>query len=49
LMLTGAFADFILRLKQLQEKTRYRDWIGKGSGALLIVFGLFLIKRAVWP
>ena len=49
LMLTGVFADFILRLKRLQEKTRYRDWIAKGSGVLLIMFGLFLIKRAVWP
>jgi cytochrome c-type biogenesis protein len=49
LMLTGAFADFIMRLKRLQEKTRYRDWIAKGSGALLIGFGLYLLKMAVWP
>jgi cytochrome c-type biogenesis protein len=49
LILTGAFADFIMRLKHLQDKTRYRDWIAKGSGVLLIVFGLYLVKRAVWP
>jgi cytochrome c-type biogenesis protein len=49
LVLTGAFADFILRLDRLQEKTRYRDWIAKGSGVLLIMFGLYLAKMAVWP
>ena len=49
LILTGAFADFILRLKRLQEKTGYRDWIARGSGAWLIAFGLYLIKLAVWP
>jgi cytochrome c-type biogenesis protein len=49
LVLTGAFADFIMRLDRLQKKTRYRDWIGKGSGVLLIVFGLYLVKMAVWP
>jgi cytochrome c-type biogenesis protein len=49
LILAGAFADFILHLRRLQEKTRYRDWIGKGSGVLLIVFGLYLVKQAVWP
>jgi len=49
LVLAGAFADFLLQLKRLQDKTRYRDWIGKGSGVLLIVFGLYLIKLAVWP
>ena len=49
LILAGAFADFILRLKRLQEKTGYRDWIAKGSGVLLIMFALYLVKRAVWP
>lgn len=49
LILAGAFADFILRLKRLQEKTGYRDWIARGSGVLLIVFGLYLVKLAVWP
>ena len=49
LVLTGAFADFILRLNRIQEKTRYRDWIAKGSGVLLVAFGLYLIKTAVWP
>jgi cytochrome c-type biogenesis protein len=49
LILAGAFADFILRLKRFQEQTRYRDWIAKGSGALLVVFGLYLVKMAVWP
>ena len=48
-ILTGAFADFILRLNRLDEKTRYRSWIGKGSGTLLIAFGLYLVKKAVWP
>jgi cytochrome c-type biogenesis protein len=48
LILAGVFADFVLQLKRLQEKTRYRDWIGKGSGVLLIVFGLYLVKRAIW-
>jgi cytochrome c-type biogenesis protein len=49
LVLAGVFADFLLRLKQLQEKTRYRDWINKGGGVILILFGLYLVKRAVWP
>ena len=49
LILAGVFADFILRLKRLQKKTRYRDWIGNGSGVLLIVFGLYLVRLAVWP
>ena len=49
LVLAGAFADFLLQLKRLQDKTRYRDWIGKGSGVLLIAFGLYLMKLAVWP
>jgi len=49
LILAGAFADFILRLKRLQEKTGYRDWIARGSGVLLVLFGLYLVKLAVWP
>ncbi|MEI8122906.1 MAG: cytochrome c biogenesis protein CcdA [bacterium] len=48
LILAGLFADFILRLDRLQKKTGYRDWIGKGSGVLLIVFGVYLAITAVW-
>ena len=49
LLLAGAFADFILRLKRLQDKTGYRAWIARSSGVLLVLFGLYLVKLAVWP
>lgn len=49
LLLAGAFADLVLRMRRLDERTRYRTWIGKGSGVLLLAFGLFLLKKIVWP
>jgi cytochrome c-type biogenesis protein len=47
LLCAGAFAGFILELDRWQEKTRYRDWIAKGSGVLLLLFAAFLVKRAL--
>ena len=48
LLLAGAFTDFILHLERLQKKTRYRNWIAQGSGWLLIMFGLYVLKIALW-
>lgn len=48
LLLTGAFASFIMSLKKLEERTGYRAWIARGSGVLLIVFGLYVMKVAIW-
>jgi cytochrome c-type biogenesis protein len=47
LLLAGFFADFLMSLKKLEERTGYREWITKGSGVLLIVFGLYLVKAAL--
>jgi cytochrome c-type biogenesis protein len=47
LLLAGAFAGFLMGLKTLEERTGYRAWIARGSGALLIVFGLYLLKVAI--
>jgi len=46
LLLAGAFAGFLMGLKKLQEATRYREWIEKGSGVILILFALYLAKVA---
>ncbi len=45
LLLAGVFADLVMRMRKLDERTRYRRWIGKGSGVLLISFGLYLAVR----
>lgn len=47
LILAGACADFVLRMRQLNERTRYRVWIGKGSGVLLVAFGLYLAVKVL--
>jgi cytochrome c-type biogenesis protein len=47
LLLAGAFAGFIMSLKKLEERTGYREWIAKGCGVLLILFGLYLFKTAI--
>jgi cytochrome c-type biogenesis protein len=46
LLLAGTFAGFLMGLKRLQERTQYREWIEKGSGVLLILFALYLVKLA---
>jgi cytochrome c-type biogenesis protein len=46
LLLAGAFAGFLMGLKNLQERTKYREWIEKGCGVLLFLFALYLVKVA---
>jgi len=46
LLLAGCFADFLMGLQRLQDRTKYRVWIEKGSGVLLILFALYLFKLA---
>jgi cytochrome c-type biogenesis protein len=46
LLLAGSFAGFLMGLKKLQERTQYREWIEKGSGVLLVLFALYLVKLA---
>jgi cytochrome c-type biogenesis protein len=48
LLLAGAFAGFLMGLQKLQDRTGYRAWINRGSGVLLIVFGLYVLKVAIW-
>jgi cytochrome c biogenesis protein CcdA len=48
LLLTGAFTGFIMGLQKLEDRTGYRAWIARGSGLLLIVFGLYVLKVAIW-
>ena len=47
LLFAGAFTGFIMELDRWQEKTKYRNWIAKGSGVLLLAFAVFLVKRAL--
>ena len=47
LLFAGAFAGFIMELDRWQEKTKYRNWIAKGSGVLLLAFAAILVKRAL--
>ena len=46
LLLAGGFAGFLMGLQKLQERTRYRAWIERGSGVLLILFALYLLRLA---
>ena len=48
LLLTGAFTGFLMGLQKLEDRTGYRAWIARGSGVLLIVFGLYVLKVAIW-
>ncbi|MEN6337189.1 MAG: cytochrome c biogenesis CcdA family protein [Phycisphaerales bacterium] len=48
LLLTGAFTGFVMGLKKLEDRTGYRAWITRCSGILLIVFGLYVLKVAIW-
>lgn len=45
LLLVGACADFILRLRKLDERTHFKTWIGKAAGAILIAFSLYLFGQ----
>jgi len=46
LVLAGAFTGFILNLDRLEKETRYREWIARISGIVLLLFAGFLIVRA---
>jgi cytochrome c-type biogenesis protein len=48
LLLTGVFTGFLMGLKKLEDRTGYRTWIARGSGVLLIAFGLYVMKVAIW-
>jgi cytochrome c-type biogenesis protein len=47
MILAGTFADFLLGIKRLQERTGYSIWISRCSGILLIMFGAYMIWRAM--
>jgi cytochrome c-type biogenesis protein len=47
LLLVGACADFILRMRRWDERTHYRVWVARGSGVLLIAFGVYVVFQ-VW-
>jgi cytochrome c-type biogenesis protein len=47
LLLAGAFAGFLMGLQRLQDRTGYQQWIKRGSGAVLVLFALYLVKVAV--
>jgi hypothetical protein len=36
-----------MNLKKLHERTGYRLWIARGSGVLLIGFGISILKTAL--